>query len=299
MKIITISRKQFEKLKLVDLDKNIMNTESKIYDYTYKGYRKILKYLYLREGTIFGSKLQTVQALNDNIENLPEEFCIPDYLVSYKNEAIGFTVPYVNGINLSTILNDYKMNPKEQIYYLKKIGFMLEQLKHIRMYSELNDIYINDLHASNFIVNPYNKSIKVIDLDSCKIGDNVAFPSKYLINTSLLELTPNKYIKNTSTQVGLSPIVANENSDLYCYTMMILNYLRGKDSSKITIEEFYNYLTYLEYIKINPNLIDCFNNLLTAKDNINPVYYLDTIDTTQFGRAKEKVYEVNKKKLIP
>ena len=66
---------------------------------------------------------------------------------------------------------------------------------------------------------------------------------------------------------------------------------RGKNISKITILEYYEYLNYLSRIGMNKELLDIFNNLVIEKDNINPTNYLDTITNEQIYRAKEFVFK--------
>ena len=53
----------------------------------------------------------------------------------------------------------------KKIYYLKKIGELLHQLEQIRKYTPFNDFYLNDIHESNFIVNPYKKTITAVVFD--------------------------------------------------------------------------------------------------------------------------------------
>ena len=50
--------------------------------------------------------------LDSNKEYLPSSFYIPDYLCTVEGKIIGFTVPKVEGVNLSTILNDSSINYK-------------------------------------------------------------------------------------------------------------------------------------------------------------------------------------------
>jgi len=76
---------------------------------------------------------------------------------------------------------------------------------------------------------------------------------------------------------------------------MILNYLYGDKVNNMNIDEFYNYLEYLNKIGIDKNLLDIFNILTTTADNKNPVNYLETITDTQIARSKKLVYECNKK----
>ena len=297
MKIITISKKKYKDLQLLDLPREVCNTEARIYDYEHQGQKKIIKNLYLCEGEMFGSKLYTVETLDTNKKYLPESFVIPDSLVSVNGDVVGFTVPKVEGITLAIILNDPSISLKEKLYYLKKIGELLEQLKQIREYTPLKDIYINDLQESNFIINPDNRSLKTIDLDSCKIGTNSPFPSRYMTESDLIHLTEyNKYIHNDNFKKNEGNYIANAESDMYCYIIMILNFLLGNNISRVNLTEYYSYLNYLSSIGIDKELIDCFEKILRYEPNTNPVHFLDTLDYTQVGRAKENVYKLVKSK---
>lgn len=77
--------------------------------------------------------------------------------------------------------------------------------------------------------------------------------------------------------------------------MVILNYLYGSNLNTIAIEEFYEYMNYLEYIGINQNLVSLFERIVTNKNNKNPEYLLSSITDEQVYRASEKVYKRVKK----
>ena len=230
--------------------------------------------------------------LDINQEYLPENFYIPDSLVTVADTIEGFTVPYIDGINPAIILKS-KMNCKEQIYYLKKVGEILEQMHNIRTYTPLTDFYINDLHEGNFIVNPKKREINVVDLDSSKIGDNMVFASHYLIPSSLLNNVNNKYqiISEEKNNYHTGYVFPDENTDLYCYAMMILNYLYGSNVNNFKLEEYYEYLNYLESINVNHELISVFEKLLVNTNNENPVDYLNSLNEEQIYRSRKIVYE--------
>ena len=251
MNVISISKKKFAELMPLTLAKEVMNAESTIYDFQYRGEHKILKELRNLSGPIFATKLYTIEMLDTYREYLPENFYIPDNLVSINQTISGFTVPFAEGENLASVLVDPNVSIKEQVYYLKQIGGILDQLKMIRKYTPVKDLYLNDLHESNFIANSKNKAIRVVDLDGCKIGGNLALTSRYLSPLALLNEVRGKYQLNTNPD---SPgyIVADENSDLYCYNMMILNYLYGSNVNNMNIADFYDYLTYLSDIGMEP-----------------------------------------------
>ncbi|UKI28760.1 MAG: hypothetical protein L6V78_07850 [Clostridium sp.] len=65
-------------------------------------------------------------------------------------------------------------NTEVKIKYLKDIGTILEKMDEVRKYAELEDFYLNDLHEGNFIVDEEG-TLRVIDLDSCKIAGNMPF----------------------------------------------------------------------------------------------------------------------------
>ena len=285
MNIITLSKKKFEKLVPVELAREIMNTEGEIFDFPYKRNQKILKRLYHDNGIIFANKLYTLEMLNSN--ELPDYFCIPDNLVSVSNKIVGFTLPKKEGINMEILLKDKSLPLEEHIFYLKKVGEILQEMKSIRTYTSLTDFYLNDLHESNFIADTKNKIVSVVDLDSAKIGDNLVSASRYLTPYSLCCQCPHKY-HIVSDNYSRGYIISTEETDLYCYTMMILNYLRGSNVNSMSLEEFYNFLNYLDIIGMNKELIDIFNNLLTNVKNKNPYLLLDAINYKQLYLSRTK-----------
>lgn len=294
MKVITLSKKRFEQLKTLPLDRSIYNTEGKIFDFEYKRKRKIIKRLYHTNGERFANKLYTIEMLNSKQEHLPQNFYIPDYLLSVNNQIEGFTVPYAEGENLLKILQNQKISPQEQKHYLKQIGFLLEQLHNIRKYTHVKDIFIGDLHEANFIVNPKNRELYTLDLDSCKIGNNLPFAARYLTEKSIIS-NVTKYQKNPEEE-SEAFIIPDENTDIYCYIIVIMNYLFGKNISQISIEEFYNYINYLEYIGVDKKLLDIFEKILSGAHNENPVHLLDTLTENIVYRSKENIYKLNKGK---
>ncbi len=186
MKIISLSQRKFKELTPLELPKEVFNTEAKMFNFRYKNEDKVFKKLYQQSGHIFANKLYTLEMLDVNRNYLPDYFFEPDYLVSVGGTIEGFTIPYASGTTLSILLNDKKGNPAISLFYLKKIGELLNQLKYIRKTTPLKDLYINDLHEANFIANTDKGELYVIDLDSCKIGINTACPARYLTTNALL-----------------------------------------------------------------------------------------------------------------
>ena len=209
-------------------------------------------------------------------------------------------------INLSTALRSRDISNERKINYLKQIGMILEKMKLRREYTSVSEFYINDLHESNFIIDT-NDKVRVIDIDSCKINDNGIFNSKYLSSKSFIKEVY-KYEKNKegstnyyedtyhkySTDIT-GAFVPDENTDLYCYIMVILNFLYEANICNFTLQEFYEYLEYLQTIGVDRELISYFEKITTCSDNINPYELLDSL-IPYIGRSNYHVYSYYKKK---
>lgn len=217
---------------------------------------------------------------------------LPDYLISINHETVGFTSPKIDSVNLSLVLENKKILLEEKKKHLQAIGELLSKMSDIRENTDLKDFFLNDLHASNFVIDK-NDILRAVDLDSCKIADNKIFPSLYLTNYNFMKYEIyGKYEKNNNDS-----IIPNEATDLYCYYMVILNFLLEGKIHLYSIEEFYLYLNYLEYIGVSKELINCFYSIFDTGSNINPVPFIETLTDEQVGRARENVYKLNRKKV--
>jgi serine/threonine protein kinase len=305
MEIINVTSKKFEKLKLLDIPSEITNTEAKIFYIKRRGELKVFKNLFRIKGSTFANKLYTLEMLDNNKDILPSEYVLPDYLISVDGVINGFAMPYIHGTNLSLLLNNPKIDNQVKIDYLIKVGKLLERLDYIRMNDNLN-VYLNDLHSSNFLIDK-DGNLKVLDLDSSKICDNKPFPAKYLMPSSLVRYTPDKYTIYNKKLIDksnddyydykqeLGYLDADKNTDLFCYNIMILNFLYGDNIVRMDMNDFYSYIMYLKKLDLDENLIRIFDKLLAQCDNESPVDYLSTLTDSQIGRANHNVYKLSKK----
>ena len=290
MKIINISKNKFNNLEKLELSSNTLGTEGEIYILKYpNGKDKILKKLYLSEGVTFANKLYTLEMLDTYREYIPEYFILPENLVSIGRKIEAFTCPKVNGENLANILLNNNISYDEQLKLLKQVGNIIEQMSYIRKNTSLKDFYLNDLHEANFMVSNKTGQVHPIDLDGCKIANNKVFLSKYLSPFALLNNVPGKYNINTD-ESNIGHVIPNEDSEIYCYCMCILKYLLGENINNYSLDDYYDYLYYLETIGINKELISTFERLVTNSKNINPNNYLETLTEEQIIKAKKKIY---------
>lgn len=289
MQIINMSKTKLNSLEPLILPKDVTSTECELFKYNYYGKEKLLKKLYRTNGIIFANKLYTIEALNSNKDNIPSNFIVPEVLVSINKQIEAFTMKYIKGTNLSIILNEPTITYEEKINYLKSIGNILEQMKNIRKYTELKDFYIGDIHEDNFLVDTEKQEIFVADLDSCKIADNKSFPGRYLTTASLLRYNEIKYSLLDELD-RIADYKVTEETDIYCYIIMILNYLYDGRVDRLSIEEFYRFINYLDDIEVNKELIENFEKIVVGAPNVNPVNYLDTLSSKQIAKAR-KLYQ--------
>lgn len=285
MQIINMSKTKLNSLEPLVLPKNVTSTECELFKYPYYGKEKLLKKLHRTDGIIFANKLYTIEALNANKDSMPSNFILPESLVSINKKIEAFTMKYIKGINLSVILNNPDITYEEKIHYLKSIGRILEQMQNIRKYTNLNNFYLGDIHEDNFLVERDKQEVYIVDLDSCKIAGNKSFPGRYLTNSSLIKYNSTKYQTLSQTD-DLADYKIDENTDIYCYIIMILNYLYDGRVDRLSLDKFYDFINYLEDIKVNIELIECFNKIVVGGNNINPCNYLDTLTPKQVAGAR-------------
>lgn len=235
--------------------------------------------------------ISKVLFLNRYKNLMPSNFAIPEFLVLLDNKDLYMAIDYINGNNLGDVLKDKNINIRDKKIYLSYIGNTLEEMRHMRENPLLSDFCLGDLHEDNFIVS--NKKLYTIDLDDAKI-DSISPIASYLQVGSLFSyLHTDKYIIEDYNPYFVKYKV-DYNTDMYCYIMVILNFLYGDNVNNMDIEEFYCYLDYLYKIGIDSSLLECFNSISSSDDNINPMNYIDSLTSNQFYRAKKIVYKYNK-----
>ena len=235
--------------------------------------------------------ISKVLFLNRYKNLMPSNFVIPEFLVLLDNKDLYMAIDYINGNNLGDVLKDKNINIRDKKIYLSYIGNTLEEMRHMRENPLLSDFCLGDLHEDNFIVS--NKKLYTIDLDDIKI-DSISPIVSYLQVVSLFSyLHTDKYIIEDYNPYFVKYKV-DYNTDMYCYIMVILNFLYGDNVNNMNINDFYCYLDYLYKIGIDSSLLECFNSISSSDDNINPMNYIDSLTSNQFYRAKKIVYKYNK-----
>ncbi len=285
MEILHISNDEINNLNKLVLNDNVSNTESDVFFYHYSGRKYVLKELDFFDKNKWDNKIRTLLSIDGNRDVIPNYFIKPEFLLSSNYEIKYWASSFFDGVNLNFILNNKNISFDIKKKYLRRIGYILKQMDYIRRNTKLNDFYIGDLNENNFIVDSSGR-ILICDIDSIKINGNKSSVSKYINPFSLFNKAgTSKYtIDNSVSRV--SDYVVDNNTDLYCYNIMIMNFLSGKRINDITIEEFYRYLNYLNDIGIDHNMIEIFNKIILEEDNCNPCYYIDSLTEDKFIKAR-------------
>lgn len=284
MKIRNFSKIDLYNFKEIIPDRKCINTEAILLlvpdkENTYK----VFKNFYIDEGPSFSNKLATINTLHDCKNDIGiSELVYPEVLVSVNNNIEGYLMEHIIGVNLSRTLKNSIVTLEEKIDYLKQVSKVLKKVKKLRNQPDFKDFHIGDLHEDNIIVDTDGK-IHFLDMDSCKIGGNIPSPSKYLVNLKKKEILNSKYKLDRYDKYIIAP---NEETDNYCFSIMLLNMFYQDNITLNSVEYINNYLDYLESVGINKELINIFYNLYTDKPNLDCSEFLDTID--------EKIYKLDK-----
>lgn len=301
MEVVNITKNGLKKLKKVSLGYGILNTEADLFIMKTKDKwnieYKMLKTLFCTEGANFSNKLFTINELIDNrsVINI-DELVLPEKLLIVDGQVNGFIMPYIENTNFEEILNDINISNLQKIEYFKQISHILHKMDNLRNNSDITDFYLNDLHASNFILNKKTGKINVVDLDSCKINGNKPFAAKYLTPLSPISSMKAKYRVNEEINF-LGYIIPDKNTDLYCYTMTLMNFLFKGRISSLGRDKYYLYLEYLRSINYPYELLDKLSKIYEYVDNEEIGDELDLLTNDMIVMAQSKIFNMKTKKL--
>ena len=290
MKIMSLTNSQYNKLKQYDPGKEIPNTEAKLYligSERSKKERKLFKVYYNNEDISFSKKLYNINILlqyRDILNGQVPELITLDGLGVFAGNALGPIMPFIEkSTNLSTFLKDSKNTLEDKINYLTDVGIILEKLKSIKDFPY--HFYLGDMHEANFIIDGKG-NLRVCDLDSACLTNEIYFPSKYLFLNPIISEFPMKYKEDEN---GYQ--IPSRNTDLYCYIIMFLNTISKTKMYMLTIEQFYNYINYLEDLGFPKDLLNTIEKIYCNGDNETILPYLDNIPIKNAYQAHHLVYK--------
>lgn len=294
MEIINLRMHQLRSLQELPLETGIFNTEAlmlilrKNQAKTKSGGRMLFKYLDAQDDEkTMARKMYTINMLNGSEKYKSiEELIIPDYVVVVDGKIAGFAMPLIEKHkNLGRLLNDENLSLEIKLPYLEKLGEIINKVQRVE--DESFKMQFGDLNEFNFIIDK-DEQVKSVDLDSAYLGqDEPANMSYYLLKNKYIIDLKDKY-KTTSNGI----VIPNDNSDLYCYNMILLNTLAKEDIFKKDIPTYYMYLNHLKDVGVDKELIKIFDKIYLPVRNENPTKLLETLNPKL---EKEIDYKVFKK----
>lgn len=273
MKVMNITNHQFRKMDEYIPNNDIKHMECTLYLLSEKNKwnkkYKLFKKFNRVEGEYFSSKLYIINELINNRDKIEiPELVYPDSLISVDNEIVGYSMDFIDhNININKLLNSPNFSFEFKINILKEIGMLLEKIK------EKGIITLSDIHEGNFIYDLDEKKVRVIDLDSCKIGKNDGSLSKYLTSSPNLRDYPHKYPLNED-----DIHIPNLNTTYLSYIYIILNFISGCNYiNNLSIDSYYRYLEVLRKKGYSNEFVDILSLVYTKADNISPLHLLDEV----------------------
>ena len=267
----------------------LLESHKNVGEYILCGKHYILKFLEsskaYRDNSIYVlEKLDSCRSL------FPKEFCLPEYWIESSGKLEAFLMPKItDSLTLRTVLKSSYFSHKEKIKYLKELGALLRKCDNLRQKKGMRNFAIGDLQETNVLVAPGKETIKVIDMDTCRIGQSASSQALYLTPFSLVMYVPSKY----KIVRSLGYFETNRETDLFCYIMIILNYLFDSTMTNMSLENFYYNLNQLDYSDVNHELLSIFYGIINRGQNDNPDYLLDTIDDKTFSKIRSYVLKEN------
>jgi len=283
--------REIRKLKELQIENGVLNTEALMLVLKRKNFSdkvvRVFKYLDAQEDPdIMAKKLYVVTTLNTpNPYQRIKELVIPDTIIYVDGLLAGFAMPLIeNHKNLGAIINNPNISLKDKIPYLHQLGSIIDKVQRVNTVK--NRFQFGDLNEFNFIIDQEDV-VRAVDLDSAYLGIgeplNMAY---YLLKNEYISSIPEKY---KSTDNGI--IIPTDDTDLYCYNMIVLNALSHENLYRRDINTYYQYLEYLKLLGLPDGLLEAFNNIYLPKDNTNPMDILDDIDPELEEKLDYKVFE--------
>ena len=294
MKKLVLNNKEFESLEKLPLVEGTVEKESIMY-YSPEKEKEVLKVY-----TDYDNKIYIMEKLKNtrNLLRYIKEQEFPELLrplgiVYLDDKIIGTIYPEIEAYTARTYLYLNIIPMKVKIEILKRIGMLLEKIKSTN--PEYNAAF-SDVHIDNFLIddisvdenrNINHLSIVACDTDSMKIKDSKGNPAYYLYDSDKL-VNFNKYKLDSEKM-----IIPDSNTDIYCYIMLILDFISKNGYAYcLSVNEYNRYLDYLDKLGIDSKLLESFASVYKKDiDNISPLPYLDALYDIDENASLQSFYK--------
>ncbi|MBQ6841083.1 MAG: hypothetical protein IJO63_03080 [Bacilli bacterium] len=281
MKVFKLSEKDFLSLEKLIIGDGVVNTMAELYHMPKDADELLLvfKRITVLDDEYFANKVETiVHLMEQEKERAIPALVYPKGLVTIDGDLAGFAMPLVKGTNLKTYLNDPKVSYEKKKQALIQVGNILKQMKACREETSFNDFYLNDIHEGNFIIEDETGMVRYVDLDSCAIRGNDLDRSMYLRPVAKFRHYEEKYKYDSNGFFG-SHIVPSDDTEIFSYTSMILNFIAKDNLGCLNPGQMLEYIAYLEDLGYPFDILCNFITLYSkTKPNVNPVDLLEHLE---------------------
>ena len=176
---------------------------------------------------------------------------LPNNLLIYNNNIVGFSMPYIKGITLDNIINNnlYDEDTIKEIFI--NILDIINSFKQIPF-----DFYIGDLHEKNIIIDE-DKKVNIIDCDSFIIDNNkLCIDNNYILG----KYANTHYSNNELKEIDIK-------ADYYSLLCMILNY-----TFKDIIEDKLDPVNWIKEDNQFKEIYPIIDKTILSKDDIDNIF---------------------------
>lgn len=300
MKTLELTKEEFENLKPLHLIQGTLEKESDMY-YAPGTKKKVIKVYKNYEDQVY---IDAKMLALDNLLQYTKELDFPELLkpigiLKVEDKIMGTIYPKITGYTSRIYLNTFYDTMDIKIAILRKIGELLERIANTN--PKYNAAFA-DVHVDNFIVNGIpldnvtnidNIKITACDTDSMKILSSPGITGYYLYDSDKLS----DFSKYPLDMDGF--VLANTNTDIYCYSMMLLDLIsKSEYVYTLNIDEYYRYLDYLDKLGFDGNLLNAFASVYEEDiDNISPLPYLEGLKKISNDSSLTNFYKQRIKKI--
>lgn len=257
------------------------NANSELFIYN----NEVLK-IYIKNDSIVDYNISVVMKLLSKKEyaNKIKELVLPNDLIIYNNNIVGFSMPYINGATLDEIIQNNLLSDDDIYNLFLKLLDTIERLEELTF-----KLSIGDIHEKNIIIdNDFN--INIIDCDSFIIDNNKLIDNgNCLIGKYINRYFNNDILKNTK-----------QSTDYFSLLCMVLNYCfkdiiidKSKPISEIISDKQFSGLNFIFRRINNKNFILTQNDISKIFEFKNNFKYIKSDDSKVFLKEIERIRNIN------
>lgn len=291
MQSFYLSTDELNELKRVKLSPGIISSECDLYYFpeNIDNQNLLFKSFLINDDKIFANKMQKLTKIEEAEAAYPlSEFVYPNGYVYVDGILKGITLPYIEGANLKRLLNNPLLPFENKIQLLYNVGSFLDKMHYLRTNTRFKNFYLYDLHESNFMIERQTKSLKVVDVDGTSIDGFSPEKAMYLNPLTKFNQLKEKYPSALNSS-GKRVIAPSQNTDLYCYYIMILNLIAQENISLLSPLELMHYLEYLDTLGYNSDFLAFCQTIYSMNENQNPKDLLETLSFNDKSSYKSYV----------